>query len=67
MERFEPYIAGMEVGNAYTELNDPMEQEKTASRTAKTGKSSSWMRTLFMPWMWGCLLQEVWGLVLSGW
>ncbi len=25
-ERFEPYIAGMEVGNAFTELNDPEDQ-----------------------------------------
>ena len=28
VERFEPYIAGMEIGNAYTELNDPLEQRK---------------------------------------
>ena len=28
VERFEPYIAGMELGNAYTELNDPVEQRK---------------------------------------
>jgi len=28
VERFEPFIAGMEVGNAYSELNDPYEQEK---------------------------------------
>ena len=27
-ERFEPYIAGMEIGNAYTELNDPQEQRQ---------------------------------------
>jgi len=27
-ERFEFYIAGLEVGNAYSELNDPLEQEK---------------------------------------
>ena len=27
VERFEPYIAGMELGNAYTELNDPIEQK----------------------------------------
>ncbi len=27
-ERFELYIAGLEVGNAYTELNDPLEQKK---------------------------------------
>ncbi len=26
VERFEPFIAGMECGNAYTELNDPVEQ-----------------------------------------
>lgn len=28
VERFEPYIAGMEIGNAYTELNDPLEQKE---------------------------------------
>ena len=27
-ERFEIYAAGMEIGNAYTELNDPMEQRR---------------------------------------
>ena len=28
VERFEPYMAGMEIGNAYTELNDPLEQKE---------------------------------------
>ena len=28
VERFEIYVAGMEIGNAYTELNDPKEQCK---------------------------------------
>jgi lysyl-tRNA synthetase class 2 len=28
VERFEIYAAGMEIGNAYTELNDPQEQRK---------------------------------------
>lgn len=28
VERFEFYISGMELGNAFTELNDPREQEK---------------------------------------
>ena len=27
-ERFELYMAGMEIGNAYSELNDPLEQKK---------------------------------------
>jgi lysyl-tRNA synthetase class 2 len=28
VERFEPYAAGMEIGNAYTELNDPIDQNQ---------------------------------------
>ncbi len=28
VERFEVYAAGMELGNAYTELNDPQEQRR---------------------------------------
>ncbi len=28
VERFEPYITGREMGNAFSELNDPIEQEK---------------------------------------
>jgi lysyl-tRNA synthetase class 2 len=27
-ERFEPIIAGLEIGNAFTELNDPLDQEQ---------------------------------------
>ena len=27
-ERFELYVAGMEIGNAYSELNDPLEQKR---------------------------------------
>lgn len=28
IERFEPYVAGIEIGNAYTELNDPVLQRQ---------------------------------------
>jgi len=28
VERFQPYVGGLEIGNAYSELNDPVEQRK---------------------------------------
>ncbi len=38
VERFEPFAAGMELGNSYTELNDPEEQrERLKEQEAKRG------------------------------
>ena len=28
VERFQPYVGGLEIGNAYSELNDPVEQRE---------------------------------------
>jgi len=40
VERFEPFIAGMEIANAYSELNDPIMQRKLLEDQAKSG--SEW-------------------------
>jgi lysyl-tRNA synthetase class 2 len=38
IERFEPYIFGMELGNAYSELNDPILQKKLLEEQVKMRK-----------------------------
>src|SRR4030043_60084 len=39
IERFEPYTAGFELGNAYSELNDPLTQKKFFEEQVKAAKS----------------------------
>ena len=38
VERFEPFVAGMEIGNAYTELNDPVEQKERLKKQEEQRK-----------------------------
>jgi len=38
VERFEPAIAGMEVGNSYSELNDPVEQRRLLELQVERGR-----------------------------
>lgn len=40
VERFEPIIAGMEIGNAYTELNDPVDQKERLEKQKKASSNS---------------------------
>ena len=41
VERFEPYIAGMELGNAYTELNDPIDQRNRLKQQERWSKEET--------------------------
>jgi lysyl-tRNA synthetase class 2 len=41
IERFEPYIAGMEIANAYSELNDPVVQRELLEDQAKQLRAGS--------------------------
>jgi len=38
LERFEPYCMGWELGNAYSELNDPVKQKELLKQQAESGK-----------------------------
>ena len=40
VERFEPIVAGMELGNAYTELNDPLEQRRRLEEQEQQRKTN---------------------------
>jgi len=39
VERFEPYINGWEMGNAYSELNDPIAQRKLLEKQVERGRA----------------------------
>ena len=60
VERFEFYCGGFELGNAFSELNDPVEQhkrfaEQLAQRAAATTRPTRWTKTTCAPWPTDCL------------
>ncbi len=40
-QRFEPYVAGREIGNAFSELNDPIEQKRRFQQQVESHKQES--------------------------
>src|SRR2546429_8336759 len=50
-ERFEIYVAGMEVANGFSELNDPAEQERRGPPPSPPGgeKKAPEIRPLYIP------------------
>ena len=61
VERFEGFIAGMEVCNSFTELNDPIDQRagwssrRPCTPSSRTSTWTGWTRTSCWPWSTACL------------
>ena len=69
VERFEIYVAGMELGNAFSELNDPEEQERRFREqvsTAATKCRAKWTWTTSARWRTRCRRRRAWASASTG-
>jgi len=72
VERFEGYVAGKEICNAFSELNDPIDQRKrfedqVKMREAGMKKLSRLMKIFSVRWNMECLQWQVLELASIGW
>ena len=70
-ERFELYMRGMELANAYTELNDPITQEQTFRSSwpacRKKTRWPRWTRISFAPCATACRRPAAWASASTAW
>jgi len=67
VHRFELIIAGMELANAYCELNDQWNRSVVSPNRYKREKAGSWTGTSLMHWNTACLLRPERELVSTVW